>query len=146
MSEDETYRFKIWIEESEEVYDAAAILNSAGALYTQNGIVILESLTGGDMIVPVEDFKAPSEFSLSRNFPNPFNPVTVISFSLPYECSVNLTVYNVSGKKIAVIVDNVFSAGAHSVEWDASRFSSGVYFYKIEAGKFVDTKKLLLLK
>ena len=146
MSEDEKYRFKIWIAESEEVYDAAAILKSAGALYTPNGIVILESLTGGDMIVPVEDFKAPSEFSLSQNFPNPFNPVTVISFSLPYECSVNLTVYNVAGKKIAVIVDNVFSAGAHSVEWDAGEFSSGIYFYRIEAGTFTSTKKLMLIK
>ena len=89
---------------------------------------------------------APNDFSLSQNAPNPFNPITTISFSLPYSSNVTLKVYNMLGEQIATLTDGIFSAGVHSVEWNASEFSSGIYFYRIETGSFVDTKKLLLLK
>ena len=85
-------------------------------------------------------------FSLSDNFPNPFNPTTTISFSLPYSSNVTLKIYNMLGKHIATLVDGTFSVGVHSVEWNASEYASGIYFYRLEAGSFVQTKKFMLMK
>lgn len=90
--------------------------------------------------------KLPKPFTLSQNRPNPFNPVTIIPFTIPQESRVTLAIYNLAGKKVAVLADNVFLAGEHSVEWDAGRFSSGVYLYKLEAGEFVETKKMMLIR
>jgi hypothetical protein len=83
---------------------------------------------------------------LKGNYPNPFNPVTEINFSLPSACDVKLEIYNTMGQKVATIVDGFMEAGQHTVPWDAGSFSSGVYFYRLTAGNFVETKKMLLLK
>jgi hypothetical protein len=88
----------------------------------------------------------PSEFSLQQNNPNPFNPVTTISFTIPRTSIVTIRVYNVLGKEVATLVDGLFSTGQHSVEWNASEFGSGIYFYSIETYGFTQTKKMLLLK
>ena len=88
----------------------------------------------------------PTEFGLTQNYPNPFNPVTVISFSLPTSGPVQVTVYNTAGQKVATLASGYFEAGIHSVEWDGSMYSSGVYFYKLQASNFVDTRKMILLK
>ncbi len=88
----------------------------------------------------------PEIFSLSQNYPNPFNPVTKIKFQLPNPNSVRLTVYNVLGREIETLVSEEKPAGIYEVEFDGTGFPSGVYFYRIEAGKYSDTKKLLLLK
>ncbi len=88
----------------------------------------------------------PEEFSLSQNHPNPFNPVTEISFSLPQANQVSLDVYNITGQKVAEIASGQFEAGNHSVTWDASGQASGVYFYRLQAGEFEATRKMLLLK
>ena len=85
-------------------------------------------------------------FALSRNYPNPFNPVTTINFSLPNSSYVTLNIYNVLGEKITTLVDREFSAGIHSVEWNAREFSSGFYFYRIEAGSFTKTNRMMLIK
>jgi len=92
------------------------------------------------------DSKIPDKFQLSQNRPNPFNPVTEISFSLPQACQVVLDVYNVTGQKVAVIASGHFDAGNHSITWDASNQASGVYFYRLQAGEFDATRKMLLLK
>ena len=88
----------------------------------------------------------PSDFSLSQNYPNPFNPSTQISFSIPENSNVVLKVYDVSGKEIATLVNETKSSGNYHVVFDASKYASGIYFYKITAGSFTDTRKMILLK
>jgi len=89
---------------------------------------------------------APAVFALEQNYPNPFNPVTVIKFSVPVDGMVNLTVYNLLGERVATLINSVVKAGVHEVNFDATRLSSGVYFYRIDAGKFSSSKKMMLLK
>jgi hypothetical protein len=88
----------------------------------------------------------PADFTLEQNFPNPFNPNTTIRFSIPKATHVTLSIYNSLGEEIAKLVSQNLYAGIHTTEWDASGFASGVYYYRITADNFVETKKLLLLK
>ncbi|MFZ4620789.1 MAG: YCF48-related protein [Bacteroidota bacterium] len=95
----------------------------------------------------------PSEFSLSQNYPNPFNPSTTINYQLPMNSTVSLKIYDVIGREVATLVNDVMNAGSYSMPFNASRFASGVYFYRIEAtatngshSRFTDVKKMILLK
>ena len=88
----------------------------------------------------------PTDFALKQNYPNPFNPTTKIGFTLPIESNVKITVYNLIGQKVTDIVNSKFAAGNHSVDFRASNLSSGIYFYKIEAGSFTSVKKMQLMK
>ncbi|RPI13086.1 MAG: T9SS C-terminal target domain-containing protein [Ignavibacteriae bacterium] len=88
----------------------------------------------------------PDNYELKQNYPNPFNPSTKISFSLPQAENVKLKVFDILGKVVASLVDGRLNAGIHQLTWDASGTSSGVYFYKIEAGSFNDIKKMVLVK
>ena len=88
----------------------------------------------------------PQEFSLSPNYPNPFNPATTIEYNLPKGARVQLKVYNVLGQEVATLVDGVVTAGQHSVSFNASNLASGVYLYRIAAGTFVSTRKMVLVK
>ena len=88
----------------------------------------------------------PSSFSLMQNYPNPFNPNTVISFRLSVAGQVTLKIYDVLGKEVETLVSEKLEAGTYSVNWDASKYSSGVYFYRIQAGDFVDTKRMTFIK
>ena len=90
--------------------------------------------------------QVPEQFELSQNFPNPFNPSTVITWQLPMDSHVTLKVYDVLGNEITTLVNEEKQAGVFEVEFSASDLSSGVYFYKIEAGDFVQTKKMVLLR
>ena len=85
-------------------------------------------------------------FSVQQNYPNPFNPKTTISFSLPSRAHVSVKVFDLLGKEISTLLDNMCEPGEHSVDWNASSFASGVYFYRIEADNFLQTKKMVLLK
>ncbi len=96
--------------------------------------------------ITVELSTIPEEFSLSQNYPNPFNPTTTIEFSLPNESDVMLKVYNLLGQEVATLLSGQMKAGYHKVKFDASGISSGIYFYKIQAGDFSAVKKLMLLK
>jgi sugar lactone lactonase YvrE len=96
-------------------------------------------------IEPVSS-EIPNEFLLLQNYPNPFNPVTNIEFSIPKNSSVKITVYNSSGKEIETIVNGELSAGTYNVDWNASKYPSGVYFYKLTAGSFINTKKMIFVK
>ncbi|MFQ6007571.1 MAG: T9SS type A sorting domain-containing protein, partial [Candidatus Zixiibacteriota bacterium] len=87
----------------------------------------------------------PANFALHQNYPNPFNPTTTISFNLPVATDYTLTIYNVAGQQVAVFSDRA-EAGVVEIEWDASTMASGVYFYKLTAGDFSDTKKMVLIK
>jgi len=88
----------------------------------------------------------PNEFSLNQNYPNPFNPTTQISYELPQQSNVLLEVYDMSGRQIATLVNESVSAGTHTVNFDASNLSSGVYLYKLQTGSAVLTRKLTLIK
>lgn len=88
----------------------------------------------------------PTDFQLFQNFPNPFNPTTTIGFHLPADCLVRLSVHDLLGRDVAQLVNEKKSAGTYSVELNASRLPSGVYFYTLEAGTTVSTKKLVLLR
>ncbi|MBD3232470.1 MAG: T9SS type A sorting domain-containing protein, partial [candidate division Zixibacteria bacterium] len=92
------------------------------------------------------DTVAPSEYGLRGNYPNPFNASTNINFSLPEAGNVSLEVYNLMGQKIATLVNGYKEAGQHTVNWDASSYSSGVYFYKLDAGEKLLTRRMTLLK
>ncbi len=87
-----------------------------------------------------------SNFELSQNYPNPFNPVTVISWQLPVSSHVTLKVYDLLGKEAAVLVNGEKQAGSYQTEFNATSLPSGTYFYTIQAGNFVQTKKMILLK
>jgi hypothetical protein len=88
----------------------------------------------------------PENYSLSQNYPNPFNPSTSISFSLLSKSFVSLKIFDLLGKEVATIVSEEMSAGSHSRIWNAANMSSGIYFYRLQAGLYSETKKLILLK
>jgi hypothetical protein len=88
----------------------------------------------------------PTEYDLAQNYPNPFNPATNISFALPNAGQVKLVVYNVLGQEVETLVDQHMEAGNHTVTWQANEYSSGVYFYRLNAEKYTQTLKMMLLK
>lgn len=87
-----------------------------------------------------------SEFKLEQNYPNPFNPLTHFRFQIADFGSVNLSIYDAIGRKIETLVNDELKAGTYEIEWDASAYSSGIYFYQISTGDYVDTKKMILIK
>ncbi|HSL88319.1 MAG TPA: T9SS type A sorting domain-containing protein, partial [Ignavibacteriaceae bacterium] len=87
-----------------------------------------------------------TEYSLSQNYPNPFNPSTRIKYQVTGISRVSLKVYDILGREAATLVNEEKPAGTHQVTFDASSLASGIYFYKIQAGSFVETKKMILLR
>ena len=94
----------------------------------------------------VEVEVVPREINLLQNYPNPFNPVTEIKFTLPEATRVTLRVYNIIGQEVVSLVNGVEEAGFHSVKFEGSNLPSGTYIYRLQAGSFVQTKKMVLLK
>ena len=88
----------------------------------------------------------PTEYALLQNFPNPFNPSTTINWQLPEGGNVSLKIFNALGEEIAALVNEYKLAGRYEVEFNAAALPSGVYFYKLQAGSFIETKKMILLK
>lgn len=88
----------------------------------------------------------PFSYSLSQNYPNPFNPATNFVFSLPISTDVTLKVFDMLGREVALLANGKFEAGTYRVDWDASTFTSGVYFYTLRAGDFSQTRKMILIK
>jgi hypothetical protein len=93
-----------------------------------------------------ETVALPETFSLDRAYPNPFNPVTTLSFAIPVDSEVSISVYNLQGREVVFLINGNMEAGYHSVVWNADSYSSGVYFVKMIAGEFVNTQKLMLIK
>ncbi len=112
---------------------------SNAATYTcESGVVY--SVGSGDLLA------IPTEYSVTQNYPNPFNPATEIGFNLPKSTHVSLVVYNLLGQEIETLVDGELGAGSHSVTFDATQYSSGIYFYRLQTNDFAETKKMVLVK
>ena len=107
-----------------------------------NGINITINLTD----IEKDKNKIPEFFELIQNYPNPFNPSTKISYSIPERSNVSLKVFDLLGSEVAELIDNSMETGNYNIEFDVSNLPSGVYFYQLKAGDFIDTKKMLLLK
>ncbi|HMN18821.1 MAG TPA: 5'-nucleotidase C-terminal domain-containing protein [Ignavibacteriaceae bacterium] len=105
--------------------------------YKGNVLINLESIDNGTI---------PGEFRLEQNYPNPFNPSTTINYDLPKQSSVTLKIYNVTGEEVATLVNQDQEAGRYRIRWEVSRLSSGIYFYQLIAGGFVETKKMVLIR
>jgi hypothetical protein len=88
----------------------------------------------------------PTVYALEQNYPNPFNPTTTINYQLPEKGHANLRVYDILGNLVTTLLDEELNPGYYSVTWDASGLASGIYFYRLNSGSFVSTKKLILLK
>ena len=119
--------------------------NDLGSQNFQNYIFVDNTILG------IGDNNIPTRYSLYQNYPNPFNPVTKINFSLAKMSFVNITVFDISGNKIKGLINSNYRPGKGSIQWNATNeqgepVSAGVYFYRIQAGNFVDTKKMILLK
>jgi hypothetical protein len=116
-----------------------------GALASAGGILIIK--TGASAVsVDLVDDLLPATYTLDQNYPNPFNPSTEIRFSLPVSGPVRLTVYNLLGQEIVVLVDEVKPAGNYSARFDGSGLSSGIYMYRLQAEGFTETKSMLMVK
>ncbi len=142
----------------DSTFTPAAILDEfnhvGGVTVAPNGVVYaaanLEGMYAFDFsgIVGINEkiITTPAEFLLFQNYPNPFNPSTAIGYQLSAVSFVNLTIYNALGQKIKTLVHEQQSAGTYQVKWDASGFSSGMYFYKLETPANVMVRKMLLIK
>ncbi len=111
-------------------------------LFSLNYIQVMNSGSTGVL----ENISVPNAFSLGQNYPNPFNPSTTISYQLPVRCMVSLKLYNILGREVAALVNEEKSSGNFKIDFNAGNLPSGVYFYKLQAGNFVETKKMILLR
>ena len=124
----------------EAINDNLSTISRTQVLYNILNWFDIPTVVEDDNSFPVNDY------TLFQNYPNPFNPTTKINFTLPETQIVSLNVYNILGEQINLIDNEERTAGVHSIEFDAKDLSSGIYFYRLEAGSFVQTKKMLLLK
>ena len=123
------------------------------ALYEDLARSINETSPSNSIIVSGGLFKhsesgnnANNEFKLEQNYPNPFNPSTIINYTLPENNFVSLKVYDVLGSEIATLINDFLDAGSHYVEFNSANLPSGIYFYKIQSGSFIETRKMILQK
>ncbi|MEO8168123.1 MAG: T9SS type A sorting domain-containing protein [bacterium] len=118
-----------------------------GTTSSSNGQSSKVTLTTTESTTGVQSLdNSPTDFSLSQNYPNPFNPTTTIRFEIPRAVFVRLSVLNLIGQEVAVALNDMQPAGSHQIQFDGNGLASGVYFYRLEAGTFVDTKKFVLLR
>lgn len=127
--------------------DVAFVSPNVGWIVGDSG-VILKTTNGGNPITGIAEnhYGPPSEFRLDQNYPNPFNPSTSITFSIPVESVVSLEIFDALGRMVKTVVAGKLAPGIYTREWDASAFPSGMYFCRLSAGSFVQTRKLLLLR
>jgi plastocyanin len=128
------------------------IVTAAGTYLYQCDFHVSSGMAGKFIATGTADVKnsrtsfQPDAFRLQQNFPNPFNPATTISFDIPFSTHVSIKVYNLIGEVVATIVNENMSAGSYSKIWNAASIPSGVYFYQLHAGQFIETRKFVLLK
>jgi hypothetical protein len=124
--------------------DGCVAITSPSATYTArpNVKLTISPSTG----INNNENEIPKVFELSQNFPNPFNPVTRINYSVPKQSLVSIKVFDILGREVALLVSENLKPGYYSVDFNGLNFASGVYFYKMEAGTFNDVKRLILIK
>jgi hypothetical protein len=167
LSEINTYRF--YVQRHGQEWQTIDSVNAGGtSLSPRNYAVIDSNVTGGTWmyrikevdlngsthysetatttLLAIESDPVVRAYALEQNFPNPFNPNTTIQYSLPAAVHVKLTVFNMLGEETATLVNQTRPPGTHTVRFDGSRLSSGLYFYRLEAGNYVEMKKLVLIK
>lgn len=115
-------------------------------LVLSSGVFISRALHGNILTDFTPEESINMNYSLSQNYPNPFNPSTKIKFTVAELSNVNVTIYNVLGQRITVLVDGVLNPGEHETTWNANNFSNGVYLCVMRSGDFMDSKKIILLK
>ena len=118
-------------------------------LFEYTGEIVIESGIATDWYsseISISSHPVPKLFSLDRAYPNPFNPTTTLSFAIPIDSEVSLSIYNLQGREVSTLINGNMDAGYHSIVWNADSYSSGVYFVKMVAGEFVNTQKLMLVK
>lgn len=135
-----------WIEENTEAVLTSVFFSDLlhGTTVGSNGVIL--HTTNGGITSADKRKKISMIYELLQNFPNPFNPSTTISFSLPQSQNVELKVFDMLGNEVALLLDEYKSAGEHKIEFNGSELSTGIYFYQMKAGDFIKTKKLVLLK
>jgi len=129
-------------------------LNKDTGFAVCNNGYILKTFSGGASLVHLINNSVPVEYSLNQNYPNPFNPATKIKFDIPNSTplaplqrgTVSLKVYDITGKEVAVLVNEALQPGTYEVTFDGNNLTSGVYFYKLQAGEFTETRKMALIK
>ncbi len=167
LSEINTYRF--YVQRKGETWGTIDSVNAGGTSLTKQLYAVIDSnVTGGTwtyrikevdldgtvhysetattLLLSIASDRVVTAYALEQNFPNPFNPSTTIQYALPNAADVKLTVFNMLGEKTATLVNESKPAGVHTVQFDGSRLASGLYFYRLQAGTFVEMKKLVLIK
>jgi photosystem II stability/assembly factor-like uncharacterized protein len=139
-----------WVHEtnnnfSDRLFGIYFFRNNEGVICGGNGCIV-QYQTSVSSISSNNEIQTPGNYVLNQNYPNPFNPKTVISYSLMENRHTTLKVFDVLGKEVAVLVNQKQNAGRYSVEFDASDFTSGVYFYSIESGEFRDIRRMMIIK
>jgi len=146
-----TYILKIFIDTRVNVVDLLEIKEYTrfAPIKIYNGTVYV-SIAGTiykiDKVTSLKEPEIPTKFMLYQNYPNPFNPSTTISYDLPQRSRVKLTIHNLLGQEVATLVNGEQEPGRYSVKFDASGLPSGIYFYRLEAGNFIEQKKMILIK
>jgi hypothetical protein len=132
----------IVVQDASFIYDGGLVTIPSVRVYKDSNHL---TMTWGPTSVAVQG-EVPREFVLAQNYPNPFNPSTTIRYELPHASRVSLKVYNTLGLEVATLVNETKPAGVYTAQFDAANLASGVYFYRLQAGNFVVTKKLILLR
>lgn len=148
---------KVWFENASgaviDSVDLVAVTDSAASYGrlpdgSANWQILVPRTRGfSNVVTDVEDdYSTVYHYQLNQNYPNPFNPTTTISFTIPASSNVSLKVFNILGKEVATLVNEIKSAGNYSINFDASGLSSGVYFYQLTTDNYTTTKKFTLMK
>jgi len=128
------------------LWSVSFVNESTGWVVGDSGVILKTSDGGGPIGIRHINEQVPEYYSLYQNYPNPFNPSTTIKFDVPKEAYVSIKVYNILGSEVSALVKERMKPGGYEVQWNASGFASGVYFYKLTAGEFSVTMKMILLK
>ncbi|MEA3500442.1 MAG: choice-of-anchor J domain-containing protein, partial [Candidatus Marinimicrobia bacterium] len=137
------YTYDLTSYAGDSIYLAVQSINTGNYLFLDDFELIVVDNSSG---TSVSKNNIPINFALKQNYPNPFNPLTTIEYSIPQNSFVKISVYNLRGEKIKTVVNENKIAGNYSVIFDGSNFASGIYFYKIEAENYSNTKKFILMK
>jgi hypothetical protein len=124
----------------------SATMTCDDSFVSTKSVPVRLTVTTGPNDVTDDDLSIPKEFALHQNYPNPFNPATIISYQIPVHSHVELKVYNMLGREIETLVNREQNAGSYDIKFGRDNLSSGVYLYRIKAGSFIKTNKMIFLK